>query len=109
MVLPGHETNGQEWPKWKWSIMTIAGASALFAGVWWLVSRNGAHSGRIGHRFRDESAIYRSLATLVASYVYKWPILVKILMVILAQSESSIPIEDDALIFSPPFFLWGLL
>jgi hypothetical protein len=28
-----------------------------------------AHSGRIGHRFRDESAIYRSIATLVASYI----------------------------------------
>ena len=30
-------------------------------------------------------------------------------MVILAQSESSIPIEDDALIFSfpPPFFFMG--
>lgn len=40
MVLPIHETNGSEWPKWRLWIVRIAGASVVFAGVWWLVSRD---------------------------------------------------------------------
>lgn len=40
MVLPIHETNGPEWPKWRWWIVRIAGASVICAGVWWLISRD---------------------------------------------------------------------
>lgn len=41
MVLPVHESTGPEWPKWKRLIGGVAGASAAFAGVWWLMSRDG--------------------------------------------------------------------
>jgi peptidoglycan biosynthesis protein MviN/MurJ (putative lipid II flippase) len=44
MVLPIHETGDPEWPKWRWWIIRIAGASALFAGVWWLLSRDKAET-----------------------------------------------------------------
>jgi peptidoglycan biosynthesis protein MviN/MurJ (putative lipid II flippase) len=40
MVLAIHETNGPEWPKWRWWIARIAAASVIFAGVWWLVSQD---------------------------------------------------------------------
>jgi len=41
MALPIHETNGPEWPRWRWWIVRIAGASVICGGVWWLVSRDG--------------------------------------------------------------------
>jgi hypothetical protein len=40
MVLPIHETGGSECRKWRGWIVRVLGASAVFAGVWWLVSRD---------------------------------------------------------------------
>ena len=51
----------------------IVGASGLIMvsedGLTWSNVVSGAHSGQIGHRFRDKSATYRSVATLDVFFV----------------------------------------
>ena len=31
---------GPEWPEWKWWLIGLAGASALFAGIWGLITQD---------------------------------------------------------------------
>ena len=40
MVLPVNETNSPVWLEWKGWLKWLASASAVFAGIWWLVSRD---------------------------------------------------------------------
>lgn len=40
MVLSIHETSGGSWSMWRWWITRITGASALFAGLWWAITRD---------------------------------------------------------------------
>lgn len=45
MVLPVHkadapETDAPEWPIWRWCLIRIFGASIVFGGVCWFITRD---------------------------------------------------------------------
>lgn len=35
-----HRKNGPEWAEWKWWLLGIAVTSAIFAGIWGLITRD---------------------------------------------------------------------